>query len=117
MRNAIWGLTLLMLSLGAAFAQQPMPSSTTTTNGTIAVTNTFQTILTATRPRLSCTMQNTGTNTQFVYFGTLANATLSNSFRVSPGQTISCAVANGIALTDAVNITGTAGDGYVMASQ
>lgn len=95
----------------------PAAGSTTTGGTTIAVTSTFQQVLAAATGRKSCLVQNTGSNTQYVYFGVIGSATLSNSFQVAPGQPISCATPNGVVLTDAVNITGTAGDAYVAASQ
>lgn len=95
----------------------PLPKTTTTVNSTIAVTNTFQAALAASSTRKSCLLQNTGTHVEYVYFGAIGSATTSNAFQINPGQTISCATVNGLVLTDAVNITGTAGDGYIVTSQ
>lgn len=91
--------------------------TTTTANSTIASTNVFQSALAASTTRKSCLLQNTGTHTEYIYFGTLGSATTGNSFQLSAGQSISCATVNGLVLTDAVNISGTSGDGYVVASQ
>lgn len=91
--------------------------TTITSNSTISVTNTFQQALAAATSRQACLLQNTGTHTQYVYFGTIGSATTGNAFQLSAGQSISCATVNGLVLVDAVNITGTSGDGYVIASQ
>lgn len=104
------------LCSGGGSGTQPITGTTTTANSTIAVTNTFQAALASSATRKGCTLQNTGTHVQYIYFGTIGSATTSNAYQISPGQTISCA-AGVIVLTDAVGITGTAGDGYIVTSQ
>ena len=114
-----------LLMCPSAFAQFGNPAitypgsgaQTITATSTISVTSTFQSALSALASRKACLIQNTGTHIEYVYFGAIASATTSNSFQISPGQTISCATQTGIVLTDAVSITGTAGDGYIVASQ
>jgi hypothetical protein len=91
-------------------------ATTTTVNSTVSVTNTFQAALAASATRKGCLLQNTGAHVQYIYFGTLGSATTSNSFQINAGQTISCN-AGPVVLTDAVGITGTAGDGYIVTSQ
>lgn len=91
-------------------------ATTTTTNSTISVTNTFQAALASSSTRKGCLLQNTGAHVQYIYFGTIGSATTSNAFQINPGQTISC-TAGTIVLTDAVDITGTSGDGYIVTSQ
>ena len=100
-----------------AGATSPLGATTTTATSTISVTNTFQVALAGNTYRNACLIQNTGTHTEYVYFGATGSATTSNAFPISPGQTISCATVNGLVLTDIVNITGTAGDGYIVTSQ
>ncbi len=101
---------------GGASTVSPSGKTTTTANSTIASTGVFQAALAASATRTGCTLQNTGSHVQYVYFGTIGSATTSNAFQVNAGQTISC-TAGVIVLTDAVNITGTTGDGYIVASQ
>jgi hypothetical protein len=91
-------------------------ATTTQAGGTVAVTNTFQTVLAASASRKSCTLQNNDTNVMYVFFGTLGSATLTNSFKLAAGSAISCLVGN-IVLTDAINVTGTATGAYVISSQ
>jgi hypothetical protein len=119
----------MLLYSGPLFAQQavqvvPLQVTTTVVSGTISVTNTFQSIFANTqtsnpgaRGRTSCTVQNNGTHTMFVFFGPIANATLTNSFQVGPGAAILCSLANGSTLQDQVSITGTATDAFVASQQ
>lgn len=90
--------------------------STTHVGSTIAVTNTFQAALAASSTRKGCMLQNNGSNTMYVFFGTISSATTSNSIKLAAGQTVSCNVP-GVVITDAVAVTGTMGDAYVVTSQ
>lgn len=92
-------------------------ATTTAASGTIAVTNTFQAALASSASRRGCVLQNQGTHTMFVFFGAIGSATTGTSLQVAPGQTVSCSNAGGLVLTDAVNVTGTSGDAYVVDSQ
>ena len=124
MKKLLAGAIALLLSTAAQAQLAPnymgntgVPGATTTTvNSTISVTNTFQTALVANTARKACLLQNTGTHVMYVYFGTLADATTSNAFQITPSQMISCN-APGVVLQDSVNIAGTSGDGYVVTSQ
>lgn len=99
-----------------ALGQTMTQRTTTTASGTIAVTNTFQTALALQSTRNNCTLQNQGTHTMYVHFGVLADATLAKAFQLAAGQAITCSNP-GVVLTDAVNVTGTSGDAYVVTSQ
>jgi hypothetical protein len=90
--------------------------STTHVGSTIAVTNTFQAALAASSARKGCMLQNNGSNAMYVFFGSVGSATTSNSIKLAGGQTVSCN-APGVVITDAVNVTGTATDAYVVTSQ
>ena len=124
----------LALALGAllwsaaALAQAPIynlpaPRNSVNASGTIAVTNTFQQVFAAasTAPggspsRTSCTIQNNGTHNMYVFFGPIANATLTNSVVLAAGANLSCANLI-IVLADQVSITGTSGDAFYAAQQ
>ena len=114
----------LIGSTSLASAQSPVvtqPYNVTSQNysTTIAVTNTFQSIWatnTSTRGRAGCTVQNTGTNPQYVYFGAIATATISKSAKIIAGQSLNCNV-GGITLQDQVSITGTSGETFYAAQQ
>jgi hypothetical protein len=101
---------------GSAHAQPVQRLSTTQTGGTIAVTNTYQQVL-ASSARNGCLIYNNGTHQMLVYFGLLANATLTNGFPVAAQNWISCSVGGVGALSDAVSITGTSGDAFVVGVQ
>lgn len=108
--------------LGTALsATNPVPvgpsvATTTHVGSTIAVTNTFQAALAASATRKGCMLQNNGGNAMYVFFGAIGSATTSNAVKLAAGQTVSCNAGN-IVLTDAVNVTGTATDAYVVTSQ
>lgn len=114
-------LALLLLVLAlipfAALAQQNQQRVSTITTAVFTQTvSTFQQAL-ASSSRNSCTVQYNGTGTGFVYFGLTANATSANSFKLTGGQSILCAV-SGVTLTDAVNLTSTAtGDSWAVTTQ
>lgn len=95
---------------------EPHGVTTTVANSTISVTNTFQAALAASATRLGATLQNQGTHVMYVYFGTIGDATTAKSLQLQAGQTISAA-SGVVVLTDAINITGIAGDPYVVNSQ
>lgn len=117
---------LILLALAAfladpAFAQQSVRTQSTTvattqTKGTIAVTNTFQQALSASGPRLGCTIQNNGTHTMYVFFGDTTPADTTTSFQVAPGGSIYCS-AGVVVLYGQVLITGTANDVFVVSNQ
>jgi hypothetical protein len=121
LKRIVLGVALGFVLAAPALAQQPVltnPSSASTLNasGTIAVTNTFQSVFAAAAPlgsRQGCLVQNTGTHTMNVYFGPVANATLTNSFQIVPigssgPNSISCSTGAGGVVQDQVSITGTA---------
>lgn len=104
-----------------AFAQAPvqtfpLPRTISATGTTIVVTNKFQSALVAAPNRVNCIVQNNGTHNMFVYFGTLANATTSNSIILAANWSISCNN-YGVVTTQDVNITGTSGDAFVANQQ
>ena len=81
------------------------------TNGTISVTNTFQLLLAQNSTRRACAFQNQGAH--LMYFSIQSTPTEAGSWQVLPGNTWKCPVGvNGVTRTDAINVTGTAGDAY-----
>lgn len=124
MRKFLVSLALLLVA-SAAYAVSTTPGPVTSTNvsGTIAVTNTFQSVIAANTNTKGCLIQNNGSNTMWVYFGTIGTATKAKSFTLRPpgtgiqGGSISCATGGGSILTDQVSITGTATEAFTAASQ
>lgn len=86
--------------------------TSTNLSGTIAVTNTFQSIQALTAGRKGCLIQNNSARNMYVFFGTMASATLTNTYILAAGTSISCAVGGLGVSTDQVSITGTATDAY-----
>lgn len=118
--RGLFAALVLALALGISAQAQTV---TTVTNGTIAVTSTFQNVLSAQNGgRTGCTFQNQGTNTMYVFAGAIGSATIAKSLQITPGQIFMCGLigsnsaANAV-IQDAVNITGTAADAFVMNSQ
>lgn len=95
----------------------PYGKTSTQTKITIAVTNTFQTALAASTLRLGCFIQNNGTHTMYVFFGSSTPADLTTSIQLSAGQAVICSTGTGGVATDAILITGTANDVAVVSSQ
>lgn len=81
-------------------------------SGTIAVSNTFQSIQASTAGRNGCLLQNNGTNPMWVFFGALGSATKGASFVLAAGASLTCAVGGLGVVTDQISITGTAGDAF-----
>lgn len=128
-RIAIGGLLVLGLLFFAGLAraqQQPVDTfqhgvTSQNSSGTITVTNTFQSVFLAAtnqpqQRRMSCTVQNNGSNSMYVFFGPIANATTSNSVVLAAGASVRCSV-SGATLQDQVSITGTSGDTFYAAQQ
>jgi hypothetical protein len=120
--KAIIALIVGMIAFGnLSFAQQSvntLPSGRSAINGssTIAVTNTFQALFLASTSRKNCLIQNNGAGTMYVYFGTISDATLTNSIKLTAGSALYCAN-SGIVATDAVSITGTATQAFYASQQ
>ncbi len=111
-------LLALCLSLSplAAKAEGQQRVATITTVVTTQTVSTFQLALPS-ASRNSCTVQYNGAGVGFVYFGTVASATVANAFQLANKQSILCAVSS-LTLTDAVNVTSSAtSDGWVLTTQ
>jgi len=106
----------LVVSRTNAWFTRPTDFTSTGFSGTLS-NSSFSSVLSSNSTRNGCTIQNTGTDIEYVYFGILASATTSNSFQLSPGQTISC-TSGEIVLTDGIGMKGNSGTAsYVGFSQ
>lgn len=111
--------TVVMASGPQPVVTQPYGVITHNDSGTIASTNVFQSIWQFSpnsRGRAGCTVQNTGTNTQFVFIGPIASALTAKSVKLTAGQSFFCN-AGGIVAQDQISITGTAGDTFYAGQQ
>ena len=125
MKRLLLSSAILVSMAIPAISQQTVitqPQGVTTLNGsgTIAVTNTFQSVFAAstnTRGRTGCTLQNNGADAMYVFFGPIASATLGKSVKLLTGQSVSCATSAGGVLKDQVSITGTSTETFYAAEQ
>lgn len=123
MKRLLIALLLVGVSL-PTFAQTPVvtyPYGVTSYNASekITVTNTFQSVFTASginTGRNACMIQNNGTHNMYVYFGSIANAITPSSVTLAAGASIQCN-AGDVVLKDQVSITGTSGDAFFAAQQ
>lgn len=119
MKRLAISFILLIASVSMALAQSPVvtkPYGATINNssGSISVTNTFQSIWiasTANTGRVDCLIQNKGSNSMYLYFGNIVNATTPNSLTLGSGTSFRCGN-NGTILKDQISITGTSGDTF-----
>jgi hypothetical protein len=86
-----------------------------------SASNAFQQVIPAVtggvaEQRASCTIQNNGTHTMYVFAGPIASATLTNSVQLPAGQFFYC-YAGVTVISDQISITGTAGDAFYAAYQ
>ncbi len=112
--RALVACAALLLSISCVWSAhaQSIPAQSTNLSGTITATGTFQVVQGQTNNRKGCILQNNGTHNMNVYFGTLANATTSNSAVLVPSQAINCAINGNLVVQDAISITGTSGDAF-----
>ena len=119
-------LILAILALGVSFAYaqspvitQPLGVSSYDRSGSIAITNTFQSVMAASTNitgRTGCTVQNNGSNSMFVFFGVIASAITPDSVKLAPGQSVMCSTGVTV-IKDQVSITGTSGEQFFAAEQ
>jgi hypothetical protein len=85
---------------------------------TVSVTNTYQQALASSTTRYGCTIQYVAVagTVGYVYFGS-APADTTTSFQLSNGQSINCGAGGGAVATDAIQVTGTATDIFVVSQQ
>lgn len=95
---------------GSAAVSVPT-GSTTNLSGTVAVTNTFQSVQSANAARCGGLIQNNGLNPMYVFFGPLANAAKAKAVVLAAGVTMPL-TAPGVCVMDEICITGTAGDAF-----
>jgi len=94
-------------------------ATTTQAGGTITTHGVFQSALASSATRKGCLLQNTSSETEYVFFGATGSATTSNAFQVAAGNSVSCASPGGLVLTDNIAITSITTDGvkFVVSSQ
>jgi hypothetical protein len=92
-------------SVGGGGSSGPTRASSTSTGGTIASANAYQSALAANPARLGCTIQNTSTGTLRVFIGAPGSATDGASLPIAPGGSISCGGV--VVATDQISVAST----------
>ncbi len=96
----------------------PQRTTSTTTNGSVATANTFQSALAANATRKGCAIYNNSANAELIYLGAPGSASIANSIPLPAGGAFNCGSFQGIVLTDQISITSaTAGSTFVAVSQ
>lgn len=85
----------------------PQRATSTTTNGTVAAANTFQSALAANVNRKGCAIYNNSVNAELIFLGAPGSATAANSIPLPAGGSFNCGSFQGIVLTDQISITST----------
>lgn len=96
----------------------PIRASSTSTAGTVAVANTYQSALAASATRKGCAIYNTSAAVELVFLGAPGSATAATSIPVPAGGSFNCASFQGLVLTDQISITSATGAAtFVVVSQ
>lgn len=96
----------------------PQRTTSTTTNGTVAVANTYQSALAANANRKGCAIYNNSANAELIFLGAPGSATAANSIPLPAGSSFNCGSFQGIVLTDQISITSsTVSSTFVVVSQ
>ena len=118
MKTFRFAILALLFAVGSA-AAAVLPKQTTQAKVTIAVTNTYQQALAFSQTRSGCTIHYVavvGTK-GYVYFGTAAPADTTTSFQLTNGQSISCALGGDGVAIDAIQVTATGTDIFIVSNQ
>lgn len=96
----------------------PNGKTTTEAKVTVAVTNTYQQALASSATRAGCTIQYVAVagSKGFVFFGA-PPADTTTSFQLTNGQSINCTIGGAGVATDAVQVTATGTDIFVVSNQ
>lgn len=96
----------------------PQRATSTTTNGSVAVANTYQSALAANANRKGCAIYNNSANAELIFLGAPGSATAANSIPLPAGGSFNCGSFQGIVITDQISITSaTVSSTYVVVSQ
>lgn len=109
---------VIVLNSDGTSGNLPQRATSTTTNGTVAAANTFQSALAANVNRKGCAIYNNSANAELIFLGAPGSATAANSIPLPAGGSFNCGSFQGIVLTDQISITSaTAGSTFVAVSQ
>lgn len=116
--NTLNAQGVILLNADGTVSGMPVRSTSTTTNGSIAAANTFQSALAANANRKGCAIYNNSANAELIFLGAPGSATAANAIPLPAGGAFNCGSFQGIVLTDQISITSpTAGSTFVAVSQ
>lgn len=121
---AVMGLAFIAYFVGFATKARaqslsvttPFQTTSTISNGSVASTNAFQSIMASSATRKGCRIQNTSSNTMYLYVGAPSAATTPKSFQLLTKTFWDCAFGVTV-ITDQISVTGSAGDTYTTVRQ
>ncbi|WP_303763805.1 hypothetical protein [Sphingobium yanoikuyae] len=116
--NTVYAQGVFSLNPDGTAGGLPQRTTSTTTNGTVAVANTFQSALAANANRKGCAIYNNSANAELIYLGAPGSATAANAIPLPAGGSFNCGSFQGIVLTDQISITSaTVSSTFVVVSQ
>lgn len=116
--NTLIAQGVVVLNADGTAGGLPQRATSTTTNGTVATANTFQSALAANANRKGCAIYNNSANAELVFLGAPGSATAASAIPLPAGGSFNCGSFQGIVLTDQISITSaTAGSSFVVVSQ
>lgn len=106
---------------GSSFTVKPLAVPSVQDSSTIAVTDTFQSVMAANTSRNGCVILNNSTHRQWVYNGTTPTKAVAFPLEAASaanaaGGSFSCTIGTGV-VSDQIWITGTAADTFVAREQ
>lgn len=109
---------VIVLNSDGTNGGMPQRATSTTTNGTIATANTFQSAFAANANRKGCAIYNNSANAELIFLGAPGSASAATSIPLPAGGSFNCGSFQGIVVTDQISITSaTVSSTYVVVSQ
>lgn len=116
--NTLNAQGVMVLNSDGTNGSLPQRATSTTTNGSVAAANTFQSALAANATRKGCAIYNNSANAELIFLGAPGSATVANAIPLPAGGAFNCGSFQGIVLTDQIGITSaTAASTFVVVSQ
>jgi len=109
---------VIVLNADGTSGSLPQRATSTTTSGSVATANAFQSALAANANRKGCAIYNNSANAELIYLGAPGTATAGTSIPLPAGGSFNCGSFQGIVLTDQISITSaTVASTFVVVSQ
>lgn len=109
---------VMVLNSDGTNGSLPQRATSTTTNGSVATANTFQSALAGNAIRKGCAIYNNSANSELIFLGAPGSATPANAIPLPAGGAFNCGSFQGIVLTDQISITSaTVASTFVVVSQ